>query len=60
MYTIRDLVMLASLAAVLLFGTACFRLFAGSDEPAKDAEVAACAGLSGAARAECEARHAEQ
>lgn len=53
----KNLVMLSALAAVLAFGTACFKLFAGDDEPAQDAEIAACAGLSGQAKADCEARH---
>jgi hypothetical protein len=53
----RSLVMLTALAGVLAFGTACFKLFTGGGEPAADAEIAECAGLSGQARTDCEARH---
>jgi uncharacterized membrane protein len=60
MSKVKSLVMLAALATVLGAGTACFRLFGGSDEAAKDAEIEACAGLSGQARIDCEARHREQ
>jgi uncharacterized membrane protein len=53
----KTLLMLAALATVLGAGTACFRLFAGSSEPAREAEIEECAGLSGQARTDCEARH---
>ncbi len=49
--------MLVALAGVFLAGTACFGLFATKHEPAKDAEIAECAGLSGQARVDCEQRH---
>lgn len=49
--------MLVALAGVFLAGTACFGLFATKREPAKDAEFAECAGLSGQARVDCEQRH---
>jgi uncharacterized membrane protein len=55
-----NLLMLTALAAVLAVGTACFRLLAGSEEPAQEAEIAECAGLSGQARIDCEARHRSQ
>ena len=54
---IKRTTMLLSLAAVFLAGSACFGVFATKHEPAKDAEIAACAGLSGQARIDCEQRH---
>lgn len=60
MSRMKTLVMLAALATVLGAGTACFRLFGGSDAPAKEAEIEACAGLSGQAKIDCEARHKQQ
>jgi hypothetical protein len=53
----KDFVMLVALAAVLAAGTACFRLFAGSGDSPKEAEIQACAGLSGQARTDCEKQH---
>jgi hypothetical protein len=55
----KNLVLLTALAAVLALGTACFGLFAGDREPATEAESEECAGLSGQARIDCEARHRE-
>ena len=56
----KTVVMLTALATVLGAGTACFRMFAGSDEAAQDAAIAECAGLSGQARVDCEERHKKQ
>lgn len=56
----KTLVMVTALAAVLGAGTACYKRLAGSSEPAKEAEIAECAGLSGQARVDCEARHKGQ
>jgi uncharacterized membrane protein len=53
----KHLVMVSALAAALTLATACFNLFAGDNTPATEAEIAACAGLSGPARIDCEARH---
>jgi hypothetical protein len=60
MSNIKNLVMIAALAISLGFGTACFRYLAGDSEPAKEAEVEECAGLSGQARIDCEAQHKKQ
>ena len=60
MSRLKTVVMLGALAFVLAAGTACFSLFAGSDEPAQEAEIAECAGLSGQAREDCEKRHRGQ
>lgn len=57
MATMKDLLMIVALALVLGLGTACFGLFTGGDQPAGDAEVPECAGLSGQARVDCEARY---
>lgn len=57
MATFKNLMMITALAVVLGFGTACFGLFAGSKKPAQEAEVTECAGLSGQAKIDCEARH---
>ena len=54
---IKRTTMRLALAGVFLAGTACFGLFATKHEPAKDAEIAECAGLSGQARVDCEQRH---
>ena len=35
----KNLMMIAALAVALGFGTACFSHFAGSKEPAKEAEI---------------------
>jgi hypothetical protein len=56
----KTLVMVTALAAVLGAGTACYRLFGGSSEAAKEAEIEECAGLSGQTRVDCEARHKGQ
>ena len=57
MSKLKDLVMIAALAIVLGFGAACFGLFGDSSQPAKEAEIPECAGLSGQARIDCEAQH---
>jgi hypothetical protein len=57
MSNVKNLVMITVLAISLVFGTACFRHLAGSSEPAKEAEIPECAGLSGQARIDCEERH---
>jgi len=49
----KTIVMLAGLAAVLAFGTACFQMFSS------ESKVEACAGLSGQALIDCENRRAE-
>jgi len=51
----KTIVMLAGLAGVLAFGTACFGLF-GSSKPQSETTVQACAGLSGQAKIDCEKR----
>ena len=56
----KNLMMIAALAVALGFGTACFSHFAGSKEPAKEAEIPECAGLRGQAKTDCEARHKKQ
>jgi hypothetical protein len=60
MSNIKNLVMITTLAILLGLGTACFRLLAGSSEPAKEAEIPECAGLGGQAKIDCEARHKKQ
>jgi hypothetical protein len=57
MPNLKTVVMLSAFAIVLGASTACYKRLAGSDEPAKDAEIAACAGLSGQAKVDCEARN---
>ena len=57
MSKVKNLMMITSLAIVLGLGTACFSLFTGSKKPAKEAEIPECAGLSGQAKIDCEARH---
>ena len=57
MLKLKDLVMITALAIVVGFGTACFGLFGDSSKPDKKAEIPECAGLSGQARIDCEARH---
>jgi hypothetical protein len=57
MSKIKNLVMITALAIVLGLGTACFGPFGDTSEPAKEAEIPECAGLSGQARIDCEARH---
>jgi hypothetical protein len=52
--------MITALAISIGFGTACFRLLAGSSEPAREADIPECAGLSGQAKIDCEARHKKQ
>ncbi len=54
---IKRTLMLLALAGVFLAGTACFGLFTTKHEPAKDADIAECARLSGQARVDCEQRH---
>jgi hypothetical protein len=48
----RDALMLAGLAAVVAFGTACFGMF--SDSKDKPAAVQSCEGLEGQAKIDCE------
>lgn len=55
----KNTLMFTALATVLALGTACFNMFARQDEPAADAEIAACAGLSGEAREKCESEHSK-
>ena len=57
MSKVKNLMMIAALAIGLGLGTACFSIFSGGKEPAKEAEIPECAGLSGQARIDCEARH---
>ena len=57
MSKVKNLMMVTALAIALGFGTACFSLFSGDKEPAKEAEIPECAGLSGQAKIDCEARH---
>ncbi len=52
----QTMLMALGLAGVFLLGTACFGLLS-RDEPATDAEVPECAGLSGQARIDCEQRY---
>ena len=52
----KNVLMALSLAGVFLFGTACFGWLMRK-EPATDAPIPECAGLSGQARIDCEARH---
>jgi hypothetical protein len=60
MSNIKNLMMITALVISIGFGTACFRLLAGSSEPAREAEIPECAGLSGQAKIDCEARHKKQ
>ena len=60
MLNLKNLLMVSALAVLLGLGTACFGLFSESDKPAKEAEIPECAGLSGQARIDCEARHKSQ
>jgi hypothetical protein len=53
----KTTLMLGGLAAVFLFGTACFGLFATKRTPATEAASPACAGLDGQARIDCERQH---
>lgn len=57
MSKIKTLVMITAMATVLGLGIACFGLLGDSKQPAKEAEISECAGLSGQARIDCEARH---
>ncbi len=57
MSKLKNLFMIAALAIVLGFGTACFGLFTGGNEPSQEAEIPECAGLSGQARVDCEAAY---
>ena len=57
MSKIKTLMMVTALAIVLGLGTACFGLLGDSKQPAKEAEIPECAGLSGQPRIDCEARH---
>jgi hypothetical protein len=54
---IKRTLMLLLLAGVFLPVAACLDLFATKHEPAKEAEIAECAGLGGQARVDCEQRH---
>ena len=55
----KNLVMITVLAIVLGLGTACFGLFS-STKPAKEADIPECAGLSGQAKIDCEAKFKQQ
>jgi len=55
----KNLVMITVLAVVLGLGTACFGLL-GDRKPAKEAEIPECAGLSGQAKIDCEAKYKQQ
>ncbi len=57
MSKVKNLIMITALALVLGLGTACFSLFTGSNKPAKESVIPECAGLSGQAKIDCEARH---
>lgn len=57
--TTKTMSMLLGLAGVFAAGTACFGLFTRTDSSA-ESNVAACAGLSGQAKADCEQQHREQ
>jgi hypothetical protein len=54
----KTIVMLLGLAGIFLAGTACFGLFTSRDDRAAS-PVAACAGLEGQARLDCERRHGQ-
>ena len=53
----KDLMMITALVIVVGLGTACFSLFTGGKKPMKESEIPECAGLSGQAKIDCEARH---
>lgn len=55
----KNLVMISVLAIVLGLGTACFGLL-GDRKPAKEADIPECAGLSGQAKIDCEAKYKPQ
>jgi hypothetical protein len=55
----KTMLMLAGLAGVLAFGTACFGLFSAPEPAPAKSTVAACAGLAGQALIDCERRHGE-
>jgi hypothetical protein len=52
--------MITALVISIGFGTACYRLLAGSSEPAREADIPECAGLRGQAKIDCEARYKKQ
>lgn len=52
----KTIVMLLGLAGVFAAGSACMGLFTGRSDRAEPSAVEACAGLSGEARTDCEAR----
>jgi uncharacterized membrane protein len=52
--TLKTIVMVAALGGVLAGGTACFGLFSDSKKETSTSDP--CAGLSGQARTDCEAR----
>lgn len=52
----KTIVMLLGLAGVFAAGTACFGLFSSSSPPPPETTPAACAGLSGQAKTDCEQR----
>lgn len=56
--TMKTATMLLGLAGVFAAGTACFGLFTRTD-PGAETSVAACAGLSGQAKTDCEQQHRE-
>jgi hypothetical protein len=53
---IKSAVMLLVLASMFL-ATGCLDLFVTKHEPAREAETAECAGLSGQVRVDCERRY---
>jgi hypothetical protein len=57
MSKVKNLVMITALALVVGLGTACFGLLGDKSQPAEEAEIPECAGLTGQAKIDCEARH---
>ena len=57
MSKVMNLVMITALAVVVGLGAACFGLLGDSGKPAREADIPECAGLSGQAKIDCEARH---
>jgi hypothetical protein len=55
----KTILMLTALGGVFLLGTACAGLFTKTSDQSESSKVAACAGLSGQAKVECEQRQAQ-
>ena len=55
----KNLVMFMALALVCGLGIACFSFHKDNKKPAGKAEIPECAGLSGQAKIDCEARHSK-